>query len=167
MTRENYKNWEKEAEWDLDTAKILKEQGRHNSSAFYAQQSVEKLVKAVLMFKNESPWGHSTRELILRLSEIINEDLSDLIHLTSKLDLHYIPSRYPNAHPDSAPHEVYDEEMAEEAIDNAQQVFNDLQVILTMEQEALLDDEADIEEKSEIDHLEEDENETEEESSDD
>lgn len=129
MARKRYKNGLEEAKWDLETAKILKEQKRYNSSAFYAQQSVEKLVKAVLMFKNESPWGHSTRELLTRLSELMDEDFSNLIHLSSELDLYYIPARYPNAHPNSAPHEVYDQKMAENAIENAQIIFNNLQLI--------------------------------------
>ena len=135
MTRNKYKNWLDEAEWDLETARILKDQERYNASAFYSQQSVEKLVKAILMFKKESPWGHSTRELLHRLSEIMDEDYSKLIHLSSELDLHYIPSRYPNAHPNSAPHEAYDEMMANDAIDNAEEIFNNLRPIFEIEEE--------------------------------
>lgn len=112
MAPEDYKNWLNEAEWDLETAEILKEKERYNSSAFYAQQAVEKLLKAALMFKNEAPWGYSTRELLIRLNQITEIDLSNLIHNAIELDHHYIPSRYPNAHPNSAPHEVYDKIIA-------------------------------------------------------
>jgi HEPN domain-containing protein len=129
MVREDYKNWLKEADWDLETAEILKEKERYNTSAFYAQQAVEKLLKSALMFKNESPWGHSTRELLIRLDEIVDLDLSELKHFTLELDHHYIPSRYPNAHPNSAPHEVYDEIMADNALNNAKKIF---QVIRTI-----------------------------------
>ncbi|MEM5870687.1 MAG: HEPN domain-containing protein, partial [Candidatus Aenigmatarchaeota archaeon] len=40
------KRWFSEALWDLETAKILQEKGRYNSSVFYAHQSAEKAVKA-------------------------------------------------------------------------------------------------------------------------
>ncbi len=130
MAPEDYKNWLNEAEWDLETAEILKEKERHNSSAFYAHQAVEKLLKAALIFKNEAPWGHSTRELLIRLNEITEINLSNFIHNALELDHHYIPSRYPNAHPNSAPHEVYDNIMAENAINNAKLIFQKVKNIL-------------------------------------
>lgn len=123
MVSEDYKNWLNEAKWDLETSEILKHQKRYNSCAFFAQQAVEKLLKSALLFYNESPWGHSTRELVIRFDEICNLDLSSLVHHASELDLHYITSRYPNAHPNSAPHEVYDEIIAQKAIENANTIF--------------------------------------------
>jgi len=42
------KRWLSEALWDLETAKILHERGRYNSAAFYAHQSAEKALKALL-----------------------------------------------------------------------------------------------------------------------
>lgn len=129
MAREDYKNWLKEADWDFTTAEILKERERYNSSAFFAQQAVEKILKAALMFKNEAPWGHSTKELLVRLNEITELDLSNLIHNALELDHHYIPSRYPNVHPNSAPHELYDEIMAENAINDAKLIFEKVKSI--------------------------------------
>jgi len=126
MVSEDYKNWLNEAKWDLETSEILKNQKRYNSCAFFAQQAVEKLLKSALLFYNESPWGHSTRVLVIRLDEICNLDLSSLTHYASELDLHYIPSRYPNAHPNSAPHEVYDEIIAQKAIENANTIFENI-----------------------------------------
>ncbi len=129
MAREDHKNWLNEAEWDLETSIILREQKRYNSSAFYAQQACEKLIKAALIYKNEAPWGHSNRELLLRLDEIVELDLSNLIHSAIELDHHYIPSRYPNAHPNSAPHEAYDDEITEKAIMNANLIFDRIRPI--------------------------------------
>ena len=126
MVSEDYKNWLNEAKWDLETSEILKNQKRYNSCAFFAQQAVEKLLKSALLFYNESPWGYSTRVLVIRLDEICNLDLSSLTHYASELDLHYIPSRYPNAHPNSAPHEVYDGIIAQKAIENANTIFENI-----------------------------------------
>ncbi len=83
-------------------------------------------MKSALLFHNESPWVHSTRALVIRLDEICNLDLSLFTHYASEFDLHYIPSRYPNAHPNSAPHEVYDEMIAQKAIENANTIFENI-----------------------------------------
>ena len=47
------------------------------------------------------------------------------VHLLPKargLDRHYVTSRYPNAHPQGAPHEAYDEETSAKAIENAESI---------------------------------------------
>lgn len=123
MVSEDYKNWLKEANYDLETSEILKKQKRYNSCAFFAQQATEKILKSALLFKNESPWGHSTRELLIRLDELTKLDFSSLKNNAVELDLHYITSRYPNALPNSAPHEVYNEIIAQKAIENATLIF--------------------------------------------
>ena len=44
-----------------------------------------------------------------------------MIH-ARELDRHYIPSRYPDAHPSGTPHEAYDEETSKRAIKAAEEV---------------------------------------------
>ncbi|MEO3993121.1 MAG: HEPN domain-containing protein [Desulfurococcaceae archaeon TW002] len=44
----------------------------------------------------------------------------DLVSCTRELDRHYIPSRYPNAHPSETPHEAYDEEVSRRALSAAE-----------------------------------------------
>ncbi|MHA1652170.1 MAG: hypothetical protein ACTSYB_18465 [Candidatus Helarchaeota archaeon] len=38
----------------------------------------------------------------------------------------HIPARYPNAHPNSSPHEAYDEKIAKMAIDSAEIIFKQI-----------------------------------------
>lgn len=40
-----------------------------------------------------------------------------------ELGRHYIPSRYPNAHPSGTPHEAYDEEVSRRALSAAEKVL--------------------------------------------
>ncbi len=79
-------------------------------------------VKALIISKNESPWGHGIRILLERYSHISGEDVSSLLSKARELDRHYIPSRYPNAHPQGSPHEAYDEETSKRAIRNAEEI---------------------------------------------
>lgn len=60
--------WLSEAEWNLETAQILHREKRFNASTFYAYQSAEKAVKALLYHVNEAPWSYSIRVLLERFS---------------------------------------------------------------------------------------------------
>jgi len=115
--------WLSEAEWDLDTAQILHNSKKFNASAFYSQQSAEKAVKAALYGLGEIPVGHSVREMLERFHEVSGIEVRDLLTSARELDRHYIPSRYPNAHPSGSPHEAYDEEVSERTLNCAQVIL--------------------------------------------
>jgi len=130
--RDEAKRWFSEALWDLDTAKILYEKKRYNAAVFYAHQAAEKAVKALLYSINEAPWGHSIRSLLHRFfkSQKINID-KNIMSLARELDLHYIPSRYPNAHPSGTPHEAYDERVSYNALRAAEKIIEFVRRLLT------------------------------------
>lgn len=123
--------WFDEALWDLDTAKILHRERRFNAAAFYSHQAAEKACKALLYGVNEAPWGHSVRELLTRYYSRLGEPPpDDLMTYARELDRHYIPSRYPNAHPSGTPHEAYDEETSRRALDAAERVIQHVKNLL-------------------------------------
>ncbi len=122
--RNEASRWLSEALWDLETAEILYREKRWNAAVFYSHQSAEKAVKALLYHLNEAPWGHSVRVLLERVFERLGESRGELLVHARELDRHYIPSRYPNAHPSGAPHEAYDEETARRAIYAARRIIS-------------------------------------------
>jgi len=125
VIRDEFLRWFEEAVWDFDTARILHREGRYNAAVFYSQQCGEKAVKALLFKINESPWGHSVRELLERFHEATGRDLDeDLFICARELDRHYIPSRYPNAHPVGTPHEAYDETVSERCLKCADKILD-------------------------------------------
>lgn len=122
--RNEAQRWLDEALWDLDTARILHREKRYNAAVFYAHQAAEKAVKALLYSINEAPWGHSIRMLLYRFFERMGIDVDkEIILYARELDLHYIPSRYPNAHPAGTPHEAYDERISENALEAAEKII--------------------------------------------
>ena len=122
MRKEAYR-WLSESLWDLETAKILHREKRFNAAVFYAHQAAEKAIKALLYSTNQAAWGYSIRVLLTRYFETINkEPLTKLITCARELDRHYIPSRYPNAHPEGTPHEAYDEETSLRAINCGKEI---------------------------------------------
>ncbi len=118
------RRWLSEAVWDLETARILHESGRYNAASFYCHQAAEKAAKAMLYSVNEAPWGYSVRVLLERYSRASGQPLSsDLLAAARELDRHYIPSRYPNAHPQGTPHESYDAETSERALEATSKIL--------------------------------------------
>jgi HEPN domain-containing protein len=115
--------WLSEARWDLETARFLHEAERFNAACFYAHQSAEKAAKALLYSVNEAPWGHSVRVLLERYFCRRGEEVEELLHHARVLDRHYIPSRYPNAHPSGTAYEAYSAMDSSEAIRMAERVL--------------------------------------------
>jgi hypothetical protein len=60
--RDEVQAWLEEARWNMKDAEILLSAQRWNSAAFSAHQAVEKAVKALLCYVNQSPWGHVSSE---------------------------------------------------------------------------------------------------------
>jgi HEPN domain-containing protein len=111
----------REQDW-LDQAKRDLEHARHSLrdadfewACFAAQQASEKAVKAVYQRREAEAWGHAVSELLegLQEPELIAESVVDMAR---ELDRHYIPARYPNAHPQGAPFRYYTRGDAERAI---------------------------------------------------
>ena len=121
--RDESRRWLEEARWDLDTARDLHEKARYNAACFYAQQAAEKAVKALIYSLNEAPWGHSVRILLERYIEKSRDEAAKgLLGDARELDRHYIPSRYPNAHPAGTAHEAYDLDTSMRAMECAERI---------------------------------------------
>jgi len=122
--RDEALRWLKEGVWDLETAKILHNSGRYNAAAYYSHQAAEKAAKALLYLVNEAAWGHSVRILLERFAEKKKLMVNELLQYARELDRHYIPSRYPNAHPAGTPHEAYDESTSLKAVEAAERLIS-------------------------------------------
>lgn len=110
-----YESWLRQAKRDLEYAERSLEQGYYEWACFVAQQSAEKAVKAVFLKLNAVAWGHSVSALLQQLPAPWNAD-PHLVDAARELDRHYIPPRYPNAHPEGAPYDYYTRQAAEQAI---------------------------------------------------
>lgn len=122
--RDRFRGWVDESKSDLETARILMDAGRYNAAVFYCQQSAEKAMKGLLLKSHEAPWGHSVWDLYLNAAEVTGDHDAEVEAATKGLDLHYVPTRYPDALPSSTtPSEFYGKEQAGEAISWANKVM--------------------------------------------
>ncbi len=116
------RDWFKQAVRDLEQAEDSRRAGRHEWACFIAQQASEKAVKALHLHLGQEAWGHVVARLLRDLPDTISvpEDLVEKAHV---LDGFYIPTRYPNSHPEGAPFEHYGSLQSEEAIRYAREII--------------------------------------------
>ncbi len=114
-------DWFKQAERDLAHARNACADADFEWAAFAAQQAAEKAVKALILSRNGAPWGHSVLALLDALEE--HALLPDApIEAASRLDKHYIPSRYPDGVPAGYPGRLYTRGEAEAAVSDGSTV---------------------------------------------
>jgi HEPN domain-containing protein len=117
------KDWLKQAEGDLQHSRNALGSGDYDWACFAAQQSAEKAVKGLILAKEGEGWGHSVMRLLKDLSQVMTVPEA-LIRSAMRLDKHYIATRYPNGFDTGAPKEYYTDEDAQQAIADAQAVYD-------------------------------------------
>ena len=123
-------DWFDQAERDLQHARHALDDADYEWACFAAQQACEKATKAVYQKTGEEAWGHAVSELLrgLRVHHDVEEGLVDMAR---ELDRHYIPTRYPDAHPEGPPFQYYTGVDAQRAIDYASTIIGFCQDLLT------------------------------------
>jgi HEPN domain-containing protein len=110
------RDWLAQADRDLRHAENSRRADEHEWACFAAQQAAEQAVKALHLSLGQQAWGH----VVSRLLEDLPIDVPhELIDAAKVLDTFYVPSRYPNSHPEGAPFEHYGPLQSEEAIRHA------------------------------------------------
>lgn len=113
--------WLKQAERDLDLAKISAEAGHFEWACFAAQQSAEKAVKALHLSEGEEAWGHVIARLLKALPYKVPRAL---VKKAMTLDGYYIAPRYPNSHAEGAPFEHFSDLQSKQAIKYAREILD-------------------------------------------
>ena len=119
---ERSRDWLRQAEVDLRQARSSLDAGFYEWAAFAAHQAAEKAIKAVFQKLHLEAWGHSLSALVQSLPAQARPEAS-LIDRSKNLDLHYIPSRYPNGFERGAPTDYYTRSQAENAIADAEAII--------------------------------------------
>ena len=86
--------------------------GHFEWACFLSQQAAEKAVKARHEHEGAEAWGNTVAGLLAELPGAP----ARVLDAAKALDRHYIPTRYPNAHPEGAPGDLYRRRDAEAAL---------------------------------------------------
>ena len=114
-------DWLRQAERDLEHARRSMELGDYEWACFAAHQAAEKAVKAIYQKLGIEVWGHSVSRMLEQLPAEHGVP-EGLIDGAKELDRHYIPTRYPDFHPEGAPMDYYTRADAERAIRHAEEI---------------------------------------------
>ncbi len=96
-------------------------------ACFASHQAAEKAVEALHLSLGQEVWGHIVRRLLEDLAGQVVVP-AGLFEQARCLDAYYVPTRYPNGHPDGAPLEHYGEQQSREAITNAEAILEFVRV---------------------------------------
>lgn len=96
-------DWLRQAQADVDQARVSAEAGHHEWACFAAHQAVEKAVKAIHLHLGQQVWGHglgcSSRDLPAGPAATLAAAVPDLEERLRILDALYIPMPYPDSLP--------------------------------------------------------------------
>ena len=120
------KLWFRTAEEDIEDARMFHSAGKYFRTAFFAQQAVEKILKALFIeiAREEPPKIHSVTELYKILKEKSGfefpKEIEEQLFILNK---YYTVSRYPDA-ANGLPSESVDRIEAERALKIAEEVLS-------------------------------------------
>ena len=104
----------------LDHARFAADADFHAYACFNAHQAAEKAVKAVHYAEGAlTVVGHSIRQLIRDLN---TPSLAVMLSAARQLDLHYVPTRYPNRLDNGTPKEAFSSDQSSRALGLAQDI---------------------------------------------
>lgn len=99
---DEFRRWRAEADAALRSARLQAGAELHNWACFAAEQAAQLAVKGLLHGLGRGPWGHD----LVRLGELlaeVGEIPTAVADSLRRLSRHYIPARYPDAHPSGPP----------------------------------------------------------------
>jgi HEPN domain-containing protein len=123
VDRDEFDRWRAEADAALRGARLQAEGGLHNWACFAAEQAAQLAVKGLLHGLGRGPWGHDLVRLGEQLAAVA--DVPVLVaDALRRLSRHYIPARYPDAHPSGPPGMHYAGSDSSEALADADRVLS-------------------------------------------
>jgi HEPN domain-containing protein len=112
------RRWYLQAQHDIRAAEWNLRGGFHDTACFLAQQAAEKALKSLHYHLGSARRFLLTHSVVVLLQKAVPAipSLREQLESGRELDLHYVPSRYPNGLPSGYPHQFYGKETAEKAI---------------------------------------------------
>lgn len=123
LDAEEFVRWRGEADRAVASARIQARESLHNWACFSAEQGAQLGVKGLLHGLGQAPWGHDLDRLVEMVATAgipVPEAIGDAAH---RLVRHYIPARYPDAHPGGEPGQHYGAGDSVQAIGDAEAIL--------------------------------------------
>lgn len=117
---DGFQRWTVAAADALAGARLLADAGLHQWACFLAEQSAQLAVKGLLHGMGAGAWGHDLVELGRAWTEATGDEMAaTTASALRRLSRHYIPARYPDAHPAGTPGMHYGADDSAQALADA------------------------------------------------
>ncbi|RMH72858.1 MAG: HEPN domain-containing protein [Gemmatimonadetes bacterium] len=116
-------NWLRFAKEDLQAAEVLMRGEQFNQACFHAQQSVERVLKALLQSKGMPIPKICLITELLEMCYPVDENLKSFEVDAQWMDKYYHSTRYPDADPATLPANPPQQEETDRALRIAKQIF--------------------------------------------
>jgi HEPN domain-containing protein len=120
---DEFDRWRSQAELTIATAHLAADGGSHGWACFLCEQASQLAVKGILYAVGVEAWGHDLPRLVERAAEALDEQWLGVAEVAEELSRHYIPARYPDAHPSGTPEDHYNSLSSDQAFDYAGRVL--------------------------------------------
>ena len=87
-------HWVERSQYDLDTAKIMLDTGRYLYVAYMCQQTVEKMLKAIIAQQGKENFPIHNLNRLAEIAEINNDLSSEQFSFLAELTPYHIEARY-------------------------------------------------------------------------
>lgn len=119
-----FDRWRGEAGQAAKAARLQADAGLHNWACFLAEQAAQLAVKGLLHGVGRGAWGHDLVALGERLAEALEMPAPQTVLAAfQRLSRHYIPARYPDAHPSGTAGGHYGEQDVRDALGDLDSVL--------------------------------------------
>ncbi len=136
MTKQaRYKTWLRQAQYDLEAAKISFEHTFNEWASYQAEQAVEKTLKSVIVHAGENPPRLHKLSVLFGYCNSLNKEFRNTKFEFRHLESFTFISRYPFLLPgkDKSPHELITKSDAKICIDQAAKIIQQVESILEKE----------------------------------
>jgi len=123
LDRAEFGRWRLQADRTVEAARLVADGGSHGWACFLCEQAAQLAVKGLLHAIGEEAWGHDLPQLVVRAAGALGADWSTITDEAEELSRHYIPARYPDAHPAGTPYDHYNPISSRLAFDYAEAVL--------------------------------------------
>ena len=127
---DEYKQWLNYAEDDYKAANELLKAKLYNLVCFHSQQSIEKYLKAYLIYNGINPPRVHHLITLIRIISKFSDAFDEFIDDIKTVDMYYIPSRYPDAPIGSLPDGMPNEDDAKKALEIADNIRKRIKEII-------------------------------------
>jgi HEPN domain-containing protein len=119
---DEFRRWRAQADSALAAARAT-QAAQPAWACFLAEQAAQLAVKGLLHAAGLGAWGHDLVALEARLREPLGAAWTDRSAEAARLARHYVPTRYPDAHPGGVPAERYGADDARGALADAEAIL--------------------------------------------